>query len=113
MAMALPYGDSNVRIVIFYDRVQSVLRSVCVAPTAVFGHVLAHELGHVLEGVDRHSKTGVMKARWSKSDFDQMGKGPLEFAPEDVELILRGLATGERSNSEVLTAQALMAAPQL
>jgi len=53
----------------------------------LLGHVMAHELGHVLEGVDRHSPTGVMKAHWTRDDYDDMLQHPLVFAAEDVRLI--------------------------
>jgi hypothetical protein len=49
--------------------------------------VLAHEIGHVLEGVARHSSEGVMKANWSVRDCAELVRQPLPFAPEDVELI--------------------------
>ena len=53
----------------------------------LLGHVMAHELGHVLEGVDRHSPTGVMKAHWTRDDYDDMLQHPLVLAPEDVRMI--------------------------
>ena len=53
----------------------------------VLGNVLAHELTHALEGVMRHSSEGLMKAVWSGRDYDQMFRGPLPFADEDLELL--------------------------
>ena len=53
----------------------------------LLGHVMAHELGHVLEGVDRHSPTGIMKAHWTRDDYDDMLQHPLAFAPDDVRMI--------------------------
>jgi hypothetical protein len=53
----------------------------------LLGHVMAHELGHVLEGVDRHSPIGVMKAHWTRDDYDDMLRHPLVFAPDDVLMI--------------------------
>ena len=38
----------------------------------LLGHVLAHEIGHVLQGVARHSATGVMKGRWSLHETSHM-----------------------------------------
>ncbi len=48
---------------------------------------MAHEIRHVLERVDRHSATGVMKAHWTTSDYEEMAVRPLPFAGENVELI--------------------------
>jgi hypothetical protein len=50
-------------------------------------YVLAHEIAHVLQGVARHSDSGVMRARWTDLDYQWMSKGALKFATEDVQLI--------------------------
>jgi hypothetical protein len=88
-AYALPYEGTHV--VVFWDRVQKKVPP-AVAP-ALLAHVLVHEITHILQGVSRHSETGVMKAVWSSDDYFQMRKKPLEFTEEDVRLIQRGLAT--------------------
>lgn len=59
----------------------------------VLAHVLAHEITHVLEVTDRHSKEGVMKAHWTGRDFRNMAWRGLPFAAEDVELIHLGIAS--------------------
>jgi len=97
LAMAMPYANSGVRIVIFYDRVAPLLRGQHAPQATILGYVLAHEIGHVLQGVARHSETGVMRARWTQNDFDQMGKGVLTFTSEDVELIQRRMLPRDTS----------------
>ena len=57
----------------------------------ILGHVLVHEITHVLQGVDRHSEKGMMKARWTPEDYCEMEWKPLEFTPEDIILIRLGL----------------------
>ena len=59
----------------------------------VLAHVMAHEITHVLEGIGRHSQTGVMRAHWRGGDYREMRSKPLPFAPEDVCLIHEGLAS--------------------
>ena len=86
-AMAYAYPYEGVRIVVFYDR---ILRRG--APTHVLAHVMAHEIGHVLEGSDGHSGDGIMKASWSADDYGAMRLGQLVFAPSDAELIRKGVA---------------------
>jgi hypothetical protein len=54
---------------------------------------MTHEITHILQGISRHSLTGVMKAHWDAHDFAQMAYQPLPFAPEDVDLIQQGLLT--------------------
>ncbi len=53
---------------------------------------MAHELGHVLEGIVRHSDSGIMKAQWNTRDRLQMLVHPLSFSSADVDLIELGLA---------------------
>lgn len=59
----------------------------------VLAHVLVHEITHILEGIDRHSESGVMKAQWTVEDYRAMADKPLPFAAIDVDLIQRGLAS--------------------
>jgi hypothetical protein len=51
------------------------------------GHVLAHEFVHILEGVARHSDSGLMKARWDDDDCAQMARKPLPIGAEDVAML--------------------------
>jgi hypothetical protein len=85
LAFAQPYVGS---IVVFLDRVQELNRN---GGPSVLAHVLVHEITHVLEGIDRHSATGIMKAHWNDSDYFEMRRKPLVFAKEDVNLIYDGL----------------------
>jgi len=89
MAFALPY--EGVHITVFYDRISRATLA-DLMPT-VLGHVLAHEITHVLQRIDRHSETGVMKAHWTNADIDKMAAKRLSFTTEDIELIQRGLAS--------------------
>jgi hypothetical protein len=57
----------------------------------LLAHILAHEITHVLQGINRHSVSGVMKAHWSNGDCLDMAGKPLAFTEEDVYLIHRGL----------------------
>jgi len=40
--------------------------------SSVLAHVLVHEVTHILQGIPRHSESGVMKAQWDSNDFAQM-----------------------------------------
>src|ERR1700722_13205653 len=87
LAVAMPYADSGIRIVIFYDRVDPLGRGQGAPQATILGYVLAHEIAHVLQGIARHSETGIMRARWTGNDFKQTGAKVLLFAPGDVQLI--------------------------
>ena len=58
----------------------------------LLAHALVHEITHVLEGVNRHAETGVMKAHWTGKDYCAMAHKPLEFTPIDVNMIHYRLA---------------------
>jgi hypothetical protein len=87
LAYALPY--EGVHIVVFYDRVLATVERSRL--TSLMGHVLAHEITHILEGVNRHSEEGVMKASWSQDDYTNMAWRPLTLTATDVDLIRLGL----------------------
>jgi hypothetical protein len=88
LAYALPYERSH--IVLFYDRIQKSDPDLVKQGLA---YVLVHEVTHMLEGITRHSKTGIMKAQWDREDHFEIALGRLQFAPEDVDLIYHGLDT--------------------
>jgi len=96
LGYATPYAKTGTRIHILFDRVHNT------APPQLegrlLGHVMAHELGHVLEGIDRHSAAGLMKAHWDAHDFGQMSFLPLAFSAFDVDLIQTGVARWAESS---------------
>jgi hypothetical protein len=100
LAQALPYEGIHIRV--FYDRVQKLAHP-RVVPN-LLAHVLVHEITHLLEGINRHSQSGVMKALWDKQDFQAMVSKPLPFAPEDVQLIYAGIERRFASRTAVASA---------
>ena len=97
LAYSRPYEGVHIRI--FWDRIQRMP-----FPNKVLAHVMVHEITHILEGIDRHSGEGIMKAHWSDADFGSMGIKPLSFAPEDVLMIHNGLKT-RNSSAQSTTGQ--------
>ena len=89
LAYALPFDRTHIRL--FYDRIIQNHKRTLVP--IVLAHVLVHEITHVLQGLDRHSDQGIMKAQWDEADFAQMLREPLSFTDQDIDLIHRGLAT--------------------
>jgi hypothetical protein len=87
-ALAFTRPFEGVHITVFWDRLQQATRSA--SPAVVLAHVMVHEITHILQGVDRHSDSGVMKARWTDQDYAAMAWKPLPFTPEDILLIHLG-----------------------
>ena len=72
MAYALPYEGTH--IVVFYDRIASNPDS-----AYLLAHVIAHEIGHVLEVSPAHSQTGIMKSSWNFDEKAEMRFRSLGF----------------------------------
>ena len=88
LAHARPFDHgSQQQITVFWDRVVALVgpQQNWLAP--VLGHVLAHEIGHVLLESDAHAETGLMAARWRVGEISTMGVHPLGFSPVHVTLI--------------------------
>ncbi|MBZ5585547.1 MAG: hypothetical protein LAQ30_25780 [Acidobacteriia bacterium] len=96
LAFAYPYAPEK-GITVMWDRLLAVCGSGSELVPRLLAHVMVHELTHVLEGVSRHSDTGVMKAHWTAGDYSEMMRKPLPFTDFDAELI-HGRVDGTRAN---------------
>ena len=103
LAYARPF--EGIHIVVFYDRIQRTTPSVPVR--LLLAYVLVHEITHILQSVDRHSATGIMRARWGSDDYFEMMRGSLGFTWHDMSLIHAGLDA--RASSQVASKAALVA----
>ena len=86
LAYCLPNEDRHV--VVLCDRILSASPDLS---TSLLAHVIAHEMTHILQGTPRHSKEGIMKARWDHNDFAAMKHRPLTFTETDLQLIREGV----------------------
>jgi hypothetical protein len=103
VAYALPYEGSH--IVVLYDRVKLGVPHTYVSQ--VLAYVLVHEITHIIEGIDRHSEAGIMRAKWDDADNYEMSRMKLRFAEDDIVLIRVGLekrAQQERGKASEKTA---------
>ena len=91
LACAKPF--EGVHIYVFYDRIRATVPGSMTSP--LLAHVLVHEITHILQGSNRHSASGIMKAQWDENDFARMPRKSLLFSPSDVLLIERGLEARE------------------
>lgn len=100
-------GSSGTEITVYKDRLQRFLADNANLSNVAAGYVLAHELAHVMQGGARHSESGIMKANWTREDYQAMVFHKLVFTQLDVELIHRGLAVlrARRQSEPVLVAE--------
>ena len=75
-------GIGTLALVIF-DQIENTARQ----PGLLMGHVIAHEVGHLLLGPDSHSMTGIMQDPWTPTVLDQAYRGQLFFMPDQASLM--------------------------
>jgi hypothetical protein len=79
-------------ITVFYDRIRPMLANWPGLVSTLLAQVIAHEIGHSLQGLKRHSETGTMKPHWTIADYRAMQAGQVRFTPLDADLIRAGVA---------------------
>jgi hypothetical protein len=72
---------------IFYDRVKQWAETFHASVNQVLGHVMAHEIGHLLLRTQQHSSAGIMRGQWTVADLLSAAHGQLRFTPEQSERI--------------------------
>ena len=103
LAVSYPYAPCSKGITVFYDRLRSLARGPS-QESALLAYVLVHEIAHVIQGVARHSNTGIMKDHWNEQDRIAIFQRRLAFEQRDVQLLRQGLARG-RCEAPSLKAQ--------
>ena len=88
LGYSLPFAKSGVRVVIFYDRVAAWTQK---PSPELLGHVIAHEVGHMLMGTFSHAATGLMRAHWTGGEMSELQHHPLHFTASDMDFIGRRL----------------------
>jgi hypothetical protein len=76
---------------VFYDRVVTFAKAGRVEVADLLGHVIAHEVGHLLLPFKTHSRTGLMRANL---DLSRCAEGSLWFSAEQGAAIRAKLAEG-------------------
>jgi hypothetical protein len=77
---------------VYFSRVQLSTARNLLGGAEILGYVMAHEIGHLLLGVNSHSMAGVMRAHWQPDDLRRAAKGDLLFTPEQAALMRSHLA---------------------
>jgi hypothetical protein len=77
---------------VFFERIQEFSEALALDVALMLGHVMAHELGHLLLPYDAHSLTGVMSRAWDPAQARSATAGTLTFNPAEARLIRERLA---------------------
>ena len=90
---------------LFYDRIQKMAKERRLAPS-LLGHVLAHEIGHLLLRSNSHSISGIMAGRWTDEEVRRISEGAMFFTPFESKVMRDRLSTPTpKPESTVLTTQ--------
>lgn len=93
-ASAQPFQATGVRIMLYSDRLAPVLQQERNLAAAILGHILAHEIGHVLLRHNNHATEGVMKQSWCDAEVRAMRVRPLRFTDYQAAQIHESLRRG-------------------
>jgi hypothetical protein len=91
IAYSLPYNPQESGITVFWDKLTNVSARTLCPEGDLLAHVLAHETTHILQALERHSETGLMRASWTNEDYYQMLRGWLPLTPVDIQLVQAGI----------------------
>jgi hypothetical protein len=80
------------------DRVTALAAAAHVDASPLLGHVIAHELGHLLLGSTTHSRTGLMRARWTVTELRQNMLREWMFSRAETALLHDSLAVAAANN---------------
>jgi hypothetical protein len=88
LGYAMPHARFGVHATILYNRILERLSDSKEFDVAVIlGHVMVHEIGHLLLESAEHSPNGIMKAHWDNVDLRQAIQGYKKFTPQQSKAI--------------------------
>lgn len=64
---------------------------------AILGHVMAHEIAHLLLGMTSHSSFGIMRAQWQKEELLKASKGELLFSDDESQRMRQRLSVARQA----------------
>jgi hypothetical protein len=79
LGYALLADDLDTIAAVFFHRAVDLERGNLATRSAILGAMMAHEIGHLLLGVNHHSDTGVLRASWGDRELKVIAQGQMCF----------------------------------
>jgi hypothetical protein len=96
---------------VFLEPMEEVRQLYAVSLDLLLGHVVAHEVAHLLLGLHSHSVNGVMRARWGLQAMEELKRGTLEFNPRQAAVMVERLESAQGRAPSALVTMARSVAP--
>jgi len=87
-------GDSAV---VLTDRVEELAGGRGTFYAVLLGHIVAHELGHLLLADGKHSRASIMTYPWRRRELEWVSQGTMRFTPWQRQRIEQRLAKGQKA----------------
>ncbi len=111
MGLAPGSGANRKQIYVFYSKVEELAKQAGnrdlagpqyfqVTRALVLGNAIAHEIGHILLNLEKHTATGIMRGNWNMDDLLEAASGRLVFSTQQAEVIRTEVA--RRMNQQVI-----------
>lgn len=85
---------------VFSDRAGELVNRRGIAFGVMLGHLMAHELGHLLLGAGAHSSAGIMHVPWHNKELEMLSRGSMAFLPfesERMQISIRARVAAQRT----------------
>jgi len=79
LAFTAPGSGFGSNASIFYHRVEELSERRHTSKPLLLGHLIVHELGHLLLGSKSHSRSGIMHVPWDRTQVERASLGTLLF----------------------------------
>jgi len=89
----------GINLWIFYPRIRAYSAELGMRTSQLLGHVMAHELGHLLLPNGAHSVAGLMRPEWDRLQVRTAAEGLLTFTAEQAALIRERLQASASPNA--------------
>src|SRR5262249_17833758 len=94
LAVPCQASESGCIAYVFYHRADELAANCrtegrCLSSPQILGHAMAHEIGHLILGLNSHASSGLMRANWWAGDLRLPLRQGLFFTSDQAERIRR------------------------